>query len=229
MRPIHLPTELPPAPPQPTELLILTSESTAALPCLETQGFRVSALRDCQQALQVAAERTFDAALVSTNCQNQREFLSRLRTTDEALQVLVLRDLSEDARLGSSRDFDGLPNLHVASRSTPLDELRWGLRQAAELTRLRRENARLRRQSRSQAQESHSNSASPQQRPCADYPPPPFSSGGAIDLATITRAHVLAVLSQHAGNKARSARALGINRRSLYRLLEKYDAPQVVS
>ena len=48
--------------------------------------------------------------------------------------------------------------------------------------------------------------------------------GGAADLDTLNRAHVLSVLKQHDGNKAQTARALGINRRSLYRLLEKYQA-----
>ncbi|MCE9544997.1 MAG: sigma-54 dependent transcriptional regulator [Planctomycetia bacterium] len=42
-------------------------------------------------------------------------------------------------------------------------------------------------------------------------------------LATIQRTHVLDVLQREKGNKARAARALGLNRRSLYRLLEKYD------
>jgi transcriptional regulator with PAS, ATPase and Fis domain len=41
-------------------------------------------------------------------------------------------------------------------------------------------------------------------------------------LADIQRAHVVEVLSREHGNKARTARTLGINRRSLYRLLEKY-------
>ena len=43
------------------------------------------------------------------------------------------------------------------------------------------------------------------------------------DLATIQRAHIIEVLRRENGNKAGAARALGINRRSLYRLLEKYD------
>jgi len=42
------------------------------------------------------------------------------------------------------------------------------------------------------------------------------------DLATIERAHVLAVLEQEHGNKARAAKALGIHRRKLYRLLERF-------
>ncbi len=43
------------------------------------------------------------------------------------------------------------------------------------------------------------------------------------DLAGIERAHVIEILKRERGNKARAARALGINRRSLYRLLEKYQ------
>jgi len=43
------------------------------------------------------------------------------------------------------------------------------------------------------------------------------------DLAGIERAHVIEVFNRERGNKSRTARALGINRRSLYRLLEKYS------
>ena len=46
--------------------------------------------------------------------------------------------------------------------------------------------------------------------------------GGTTDLDSLNRAHVLAILKQQNGNKARAARVLGINRRSLYRLLDKY-------
>jgi DNA-binding NtrC family response regulator len=42
------------------------------------------------------------------------------------------------------------------------------------------------------------------------------------DLAYIERAKVLEVLQRERGNKARSARALAIDRRKLYRLIEKY-------
>jgi DNA-binding NtrC family response regulator len=47
----------------------------------------------------------------------------------------------------------------------------------------------------------------------------------ADDLAHIQRSHVIEVLQRERGNKARAARALGISRRSLYRLLEKFDIP----
>ena len=42
------------------------------------------------------------------------------------------------------------------------------------------------------------------------------------DLASIERAHVVDILKRERGNKSCAARALGVNRRSLYRLLEKY-------
>jgi DNA-binding NtrC family response regulator len=48
-------------------------------------------------------------------------------------------------------------------------------------------------------------------------------SGDVCDLATLSKRHVLEVLKLHHGNKARAARALGIARRSLYRLLERFE------
>ncbi|MBA4018019.1 MAG: hypothetical protein C0483_12665 [Pirellula sp.] len=42
-------------------------------------------------------------------------------------------------------------------------------------------------------------------------------------LAKVQRAHILEVLQREGGNKARTARALGVNRRSLYRLIEKFQ------
>ena len=43
------------------------------------------------------------------------------------------------------------------------------------------------------------------------------------DLNSVNRRHVADTLSRCKGNKARTARALGVSRRTLYRLLEKYD------
>jgi DNA-binding NtrC family response regulator len=43
------------------------------------------------------------------------------------------------------------------------------------------------------------------------------------DLASIQRSKVVEVLRREAGNKSKAARALGIDRRKLYRLLEKYS------
>jgi len=43
------------------------------------------------------------------------------------------------------------------------------------------------------------------------------------NLASIQRSHIVEILERERGNKARAARVLGVNRRSLYRLLDKYD------
>ncbi len=43
------------------------------------------------------------------------------------------------------------------------------------------------------------------------------------DLASIERAKVVEVLRREEGNKTRAAQALGIDRRKIYRLVEKYD------
>jgi DNA-binding NtrC family response regulator len=47
-------------------------------------------------------------------------------------------------------------------------------------------------------------------------------AGSGCDLETLNRMHVEEVYKRYQGNKTRAANALGINRRSLYRLLEKY-------
>lgn len=44
-----------------------------------------------------------------------------------------------------------------------------------------------------------------------------------VDLAAIEREHILRILAEEGGNKSRAARALGIHRRKLYRLLERLD------
>lgn len=48
-------------------------------------------------------------------------------------------------------------------------------------------------------------------------------ASGNVDLETLNRLHVLKIYERYEKNKTRTARALGINRRSLYRLLDKYD------
>ena len=45
---------------------------------------------------------------------------------------------------------------------------------------------------------------------------------GRDDLSLLEREHVATVLKRERGNKARAAKALGVSRRSLYRLIEKY-------
>ncbi len=48
------------------------------------------------------------------------------------------------------------------------------------------------------------------------------AAGTPVDLESLNRLHVEQVYERHGRNKSRTARALGIGRRSLYRLLEKY-------
>ena len=48
-------------------------------------------------------------------------------------------------------------------------------------------------------------------------------SGAKCDLETLNKMHIAETFRRHQGNKARTARALGIGRRTLYRLLEKYS------
>lgn len=50
-----------------------------------------------------------------------------------------------------------------------------------------------------------------------------ITPGSDIDLDTLNRIHVIDTFQKCDGNKTKTAKALGINRRSLYRLLEKYD------
>ena len=49
---------------------------------------------------------------------------------------------------------------------------------------------------------------------------PPASSSG-MSLGALERQHILQAMEAAGGNKVRAARALGISRRRLYRLLEK--------
>lgn len=50
-----------------------------------------------------------------------------------------------------------------------------------------------------------------------------LATGSATDLETLNRIHVEKTYAQCDRNKTKAAKALGINRRSLYRLLEKYS------
>ena len=54
---------------------------------------------------------------------------------------------------------------------------------------------------------------------------PQWDTNDEIDLFTYTRQHVLEMYEAHHSNKSETARALGISRRTLYRLFEKYGSP----
>jgi len=50
----------------------------------------------------------------------------------------------------------------------------------------------------------------------------PSSDGIHMDLSAVERAHIVSVLKKEKGNKAQAARSLGIHRRKLYRLIERF-------
>ena len=68
---------------------------------------------------------------------------------------------------------------------------------------------------------------------CAENLPPEIVSGAQkaaapppgtqCDLDTLNKMHIEETYRKHKGNKARTARALGIGRRTLYRLIEKFE------
>jgi len=58
---------------------------------------------------------------------------------------------------------------------------------------------------------------------CGQVKPAALVGAAQVDLETLNKLHVEQIYQQHGRNKSRTAKALGINRRSLYRLLEKYD------
>jgi transcriptional regulator with PAS, ATPase and Fis domain len=54
-------------------------------------------------------------------------------------------------------------------------------------------------------------------------PPSSDEEGESQKLQQSQRRHLLSVLRQEKGNKVHAAKALGISRRALYRLLDKYQ------
>jgi DNA-binding NtrC family response regulator len=57
-------------------------------------------------------------------------------------------------------------------------------------------------------------------------PPPPATIGAHPEqphaLSSLERAHIIKVIAESGGNKARAARQLGLSRRALYRRLERH-------
>lgn len=67
--------------------------------------------------------------------------------------------------------------------------------------------------------------AQPAQAEAAAEPKQIVAAPG-VQLADLERAHVIRALQDAAGNKAKAARALGIHRRKLYRMIERHNIQQ---
>ena len=58
---------------------------------------------------------------------------------------------------------------------------------------------------------------------CGQEPAHAAAIGDASPMESISKLHITEVLRRNHGNKANAARELGIARRSLYRMLERFD------
>jgi DNA-binding NtrC family response regulator len=195
---------------------------------LEQMGCYVLAQSDCAGALRSLLGRHFDVAVIDLDCPDESDFLRKLRSCDPALQVVVL-----SGRTAPSTPplIEAVSSADYCHKPVPPQELHRTIAKSIQITRLVRENQQLRLLV-SRDRTCFSTMDAPlnvaRQELNSDVmshvPMPVPLVGSDADLDTISRAHVLSVLEQHNGNKARTARALGINRRSLYRLLDKYAA-----
>lgn len=205
------------------ELLLVTSDAVAAQQYFEGKGYRVLTAEDCSAAMHLVQGHAFDVLLIDLDCQDQPEFLQRVRKADGALQIIVLSDKTPPVNPIPA----GLEGVEILRRPMHWPDLNLLIRGAAQVTRLRRENLRLMELVERPAgvsEASGGRAGTGTWGALTDGQALQPAVGGAVDLETINRAHVLAVLDKHRGNKAQTARALGINRRSLYRLLEKYNS-----
>jgi DNA-binding NtrC family response regulator len=212
-----------------SDLLLVTNAPESIQAELEQLGYRVLVCRDCTGALRALLGRRFDVAVIDLDCPNEMDFLRKLRSCDSALQTVVL---SGGWDPDHSRAMETATGVDCVRKPIQPLELQRMIAKSARITRLTRENLQLRQLvSRNESWSATSSTPPSALRPevISHMAKPVPMVGSDADLDTISRAHVLSVLEQHNGNKARTARALGINRRSLYRLLDKYATSSLQS
>ncbi|MCA9131929.1 MAG: hypothetical protein KDA45_02190 [Planctomycetales bacterium] len=214
------------------QVVLVSQEPDTVGLYLADRGYRVVVRQDCAAALRTLHAAAYDVAVVDIDCPDGQEFLSALRERDEALQVMVLSDQlvsgANSGRHGSGLGSVSDSGVDYVAKAMPLPELEHLIYKSSQITKLHRENFRLRqllRYSEAAVSRLEGQAGAGAQGAGAGASHSPHYLpvvGGEADLESLSRAHVLAVLERHRGNKAQAARALGINRRSLYRLLEKY-------
>lgn len=214
-------------PPQPCSLLVVDEDSDfveTVTRRFARRGFVVQHAASAAEVSAPADAQRYSIVLVRLGATTARqlEILKESKALSDDCQVIAIatREQLENA---SEAIPEGISDCFVK----PLiwGELDWRIFQAQQrFLELRRAEAR--------GADAGGASVGPAHLHAADaFPAACSPTGGqaagpahsADTLAKVQRAHILEVLRREGGNKARTARALGINRRSLYRLIEKFQ------
>ncbi len=171
--------------------------------------FGVQVTASAEAALALAAKQPFTVALVDFNLSGlaAAPWLQKLKEAQEDCEALLLTEPATlDAAILAAELSGGDLILKPCSRSDV--ELR--IRTAADRRQLLIESRQLK---------AIVEKDEPRIDAIAQFLE---HAPGTATLDDVERAHVVEILKRERGNKARAAKMLGVNRRSLYRLIEKH-------
>jgi DNA-binding NtrC family response regulator len=165
--------------------------------CFHDAGYLVDTKSTAFDTAETLATGRYDICVVDARIAEQGDSPIATRTAESPTQILVVCDsgvASQPKTTSANVQYTHVEGGHA--------DLLQQAQRMAELAKLRRENASLRD---------------------ALARLPFQTKGELLDLESLNRRYVEATLDRVNGNKAEAARRLGIHRRSLYRLLEKYN------
>lgn len=189
----------------PINLLVLSdhdSSRRALVSHFLPPGYETQEAVDVNQAVEVLVGHAAEVAILDLNASSHQELIARLAEIPAVCALIVLVELDSHPVPATKVDpFARCP------RTTPPADIELLVQRAAQQRRLESENARLR-----DLLKHREHKADMTDR----------ADGDTDDLCAIERRKVVEVLRREGGNKARTARALRIDRRKIYRLIEKY-------